>query len=64
VLGRAGDVYAYSGPGYWLAGYVIERAGGRRGPARAPPLPRRRVAVLDTQGNTAQESGLVRGAVS
>ena len=28
VLGPAGDVYAYSGPGYWLAGYAIEQAGG------------------------------------
>lgn len=25
----AGDIYSYSGPGYWLAGYAIEQAGGR-----------------------------------
>jgi CubicO group peptidase (beta-lactamase class C family) len=24
-----GDVYSYTGPGYWLAGYAIEQAGGK-----------------------------------
>ncbi|WP_284350344.1 serine hydrolase domain-containing protein [Roseisolibacter agri] len=28
VFGPANDVYSYSGPGYWLAGYAIEQAGG------------------------------------
>lgn len=28
LLGPAGDVYSYSGPGYWLAGHAIARAGG------------------------------------
>jgi CubicO group peptidase (beta-lactamase class C family) len=28
LFGPARDVYSYSGPGYWLAGYAIEQAGG------------------------------------
>jgi CubicO group peptidase (beta-lactamase class C family) len=28
LLGPVRDVYSYSGPGYWLAGYAIEQAGG------------------------------------
>jgi CubicO group peptidase (beta-lactamase class C family) len=28
LLGPPGDVYSYSGPGYWLAGHVIARAAG------------------------------------
>jgi CubicO group peptidase (beta-lactamase class C family) len=27
VFAPAGDVYSYTGPGYWLAGYAIEQAG-------------------------------------
>ena len=27
-LGRAGDIYSYSSPGYWLAGYVLSGATG------------------------------------
>ena len=26
IFGPAGDVYSYTGPGYWLAGYAIEQA--------------------------------------
>ena len=26
LAGPSGDIYSYSGPGYWLAGYVIEQA--------------------------------------
>lgn len=28
VFAPSGDVYSYTGPGYWLAGYAIEQAGG------------------------------------
>jgi CubicO group peptidase (beta-lactamase class C family) len=28
VFAPPGDVYSYTGPGYWLAGYAIEQAGG------------------------------------
>jgi NAD(P)-dependent dehydrogenase (short-subunit alcohol dehydrogenase family) len=44
-----GDVYSYSGPGYWLAGYAIEQAAGgwyadavrARGPTTSPEDARR-----------------------
>jgi CubicO group peptidase (beta-lactamase class C family) len=29
LFGEPGDVYSYSSPGYWLAGHVIEVAGGK-----------------------------------
>ena len=29
LFAQPGAVYSYSGPGYWLAGYAIEQAGGR-----------------------------------
>ncbi len=28
VFAPSGDVYSYTGPGYWLAGYALEQAGG------------------------------------
>ena len=28
VFAPSGDVYSYTGPGYWLAGYAMEQAGG------------------------------------
>jgi CubicO group peptidase (beta-lactamase class C family) len=28
VFAPPGDVYSYTGPGYWLAGYAVEQAGG------------------------------------
>ena len=28
VFAPPGDIYSYTGPGYWLAGYAIEQAGG------------------------------------
>ncbi len=29
LFAKPGDVYSYSSPGYWMAGYVAERAGGK-----------------------------------
>ncbi len=29
LFAPAGDVFSYSNPGYWIAGYLVERAGGK-----------------------------------